>query len=73
MSLRPFASKSCCALRVEKMSWAKDGKDGAALRTVTYYRGHTKTQMTWEVVKVEKAIQPGDAGYYIIHLGKRIK
>lgn len=26
-SLRPFASKSCCALRVEKMSWAKDGKD----------------------------------------------
>lgn len=49
------------------------GKAGAALRTVTYYRGHTKTQMTWEVVKVEKAIQPGDAGYYIIHLGKRIK
>ena len=48
-------------------------KAGAALRTVTYYRGHTKTQMTWEVVKVEKAIQPGDAGYYIIHLGKRIK
>ncbi|MBR3923377.1 MAG: hypothetical protein IKJ45_09690, partial [Kiritimatiellae bacterium] len=26
-SLRPFASKSCCALCVEKMSWAKDGKD----------------------------------------------
>lgn len=49
------------------------GKAGAALRTVTYYRGHTKTQMTWEVVKVEKAMQPGDAGYYIIHLGKRIK
>ena len=50
------------------------GRKGKELRSVTFMRGQASpVQMTWEVLGVEKATQPGRAGYYVIHLGKRIK
>ncbi|MBO6166930.1 MAG: hypothetical protein J6P13_01095 [Kiritimatiellae bacterium] len=50
------------------------GRKGRELRSVTFMRGQASpVQMTWEVLGVETATTPGHAGYYVIHLGKRIK
>lgn len=50
------------------------GRKGRELRSVTFMRGRASpVQMTWEVLGVETAKDPGRIGYYVIHLGKRIK
>lgn len=33
----------------------------------------SSVKMTWEVLNVEIAKDPGRTGFYILHLGKRIK
>ena len=62
--------------REMKPYWDKHfaGRKGKELRSVTFMRGQASpVQMTWEVLDVETAKAPGRTGYYILHLGKRIK
>ncbi len=62
--------------REKKPYWDErlGGRKGKELRSVTFMRGQASpVQMTWEVLSVETATQPGYVGYYIIRLGKRIK
>ena len=62
--------------REKKPYWDErlGGRKGKELRSVTFMRGQASpVQMTWEVLCVETATQPGYTGYYIIRLGKRIK
>ena len=62
--------------RQKKPYWDErlGGRKGKELRSVTFMRGQASpVQMTWEVLKVETATRPGYAGYYVLHLGKRIK
>ena len=62
--------------REKKPYWDErlGGRKGRELRSVTFMRGQASpVQMTWEVLDVEAAKDPGRTGYYIIQLGKRIK
>ena len=62
--------------REKKAYWDErlGGRKGRELRSVTFMRGQgSPVQMTWEVLDVETAKDPGRTGYYIIQLGKRIK
>ena len=62
--------------REKKPYWDKflEGRKGKALRSVTFLRGQgSPVKMTWEVLAVETAKDPGHAGFYVLHLGKRIK
>lgn len=62
--------------REKKAYWDErlGGRKGRELRSVTFMRGQASpVQMTWEVLGVETAKDPGRSGYYIIQLGKRIK
>ena len=62
--------------RQKKPYWDErlGGRKGKELRSVTFMKGKASSeQMTWEVTSVETATQPGYAGYYVIHLGKRIR
>ena len=62
--------------REKKAYWDErlGGRKGRELRSVTFMRGQASpVQMTWEVLDVEMAKDPGRTGYYIIQLGKRIK
>lgn len=63
-------------LRQMKPYWDErlGGRKGRELRSVTFMRGQASpVQMTWEVLDVETAKDPGRTGYYILHLGKRVK
>ena len=62
--------------REKKPYWDKflEGRKGKELRSVTFMRGQgSPVKMTWEVLNVETAKDPGRTGFYILHLGKRIK
>ena len=62
--------------REKKPYWDKflEGRKGKELRSVTFLRGQgSPVKMTWEVLNVEIAKDPGRTGFYILHLGKRIK
>ena len=62
--------------REKKPYWDKflEGRKGKELRSVTFMRGQgSPVKMTWEVLNVETAKDPGRAGFYVLHLGKRIK
>ena len=62
--------------REKKPYWDErlGGRKGKELRSVTFMRGQgSPVQMTWEVLEVETALQPGYSGYYVLHLGKRIR
>ena len=62
--------------REKKPYWDKflEGRKGKELRSVTFLRGQgSPVKMTWEVLAVETAQIPGHIGYYVLHLGKRIK
>ena len=62
--------------REKKPYWDKflEGRKGKELRSVTFMRGQgSPVKMTWEVLGVDVAKDPGRTGYYVIHLGKRIK
>ena len=58
----------CCDFRQRNCAMF-DGTKGKALRLITFMRGRaSKTQMTWEVERVDK-----EESCLAIHLGKRIK
>ena len=62
--------------REKKPYWDKflEGRKGKELRSVTFQRGQgSPVKMTWEVSGVDTAKNPGHVGFYVLHLGKRIK
>ena len=62
--------------REKKPYWDKflEGRKGKELRSVTFLRGQgSPIKMTWEVTGVDTAKDPGRTGFYVLHLGKRIR